>query len=59
MSPKEYLRELRLNMARDYLLMHKYQTLKATAAAVGYSKTDYFSKLYFERFGIRPSEHLS
>ncbi len=59
MTPGEYLREMRLSIARDYLLSHKYRTLKATADAVGYTKSDYFSKLYFERFGIRPGEYLT
>ncbi|MEY3368656.1 MAG: hypothetical protein RI973_1811 [Bacteroidota bacterium] len=59
LSPNLYLRELRLQTARDYLQQGKYRTVKETSIAVGFSKVAHFSRLYQERFGILPSAYFS
>ena len=59
LTPNLYLREIRLQKARDYLQQQRFATVKETAAAVGFSKTQYFSSLFQERFGVPPSHYLS
>ncbi|MCG8328207.1 MAG: response regulator, partial [Chitinophagales bacterium] len=59
LTPNKYIREMRLQLARDYLYVGKYHTVKEVAIAVGFSDTKYFSKLFQERFGILPSEQLN
>jgi signal transduction histidine kinase/DNA-binding response OmpR family regulator len=59
LSPNLYLRELRLQTARDYLQQGKYKTVKETSFAVGFSKVAHFSRLYQERFGVLPSAYFS
>jgi CheY-like chemotaxis protein len=59
LSPNLYLRELRLQAAQDYLLQGRYKTIKETSFAVGFINVNYFSNLFFERFGKMPSAYLS
>lgn len=57
-SPNLYLRQVKLDVAREYLVTKKYKTVSDVAAAVGFLRADYFSNLFEERFGKRPSELL-
>jgi YesN/AraC family two-component response regulator len=59
LTPNLYLREIRLQKARDYLQQQRFATVKETAAAVGFTKTQYFSSLFQERFGVPPSHYFS
>ena len=58
LPPLMYLRELRLQTARSFLLQQQYATVKQVAFAVGFIDTVYFSRLYQERFGTLPSLEL-
>jgi len=58
LTPRLYLREMRLQTAKDYLHAGKYSTVKEVSFAVGYMDTAYFSSLFRERFGVVPSEYL-
>jgi len=57
LSPNLYLREMRLQQAREYLLHGKYTTVKETSYAVGFRSTKYFSLQFHERFGRTPSDY--
>ncbi|MEY3368692.1 MAG: hypothetical protein RI973_1847 [Bacteroidota bacterium] len=58
LTPNLYLREIRLQTARDYLQQQRFATVKETCAAVGFTKTKYFSGLFQERFGAPPFHYL-
>ncbi len=59
MTPIEYLREMRLQMARDLLLSGQYLTIKEVCFKVGFHDAHYFSQRYLERFGKLPSAYLN
>jgi CheY-like chemotaxis protein/AraC-like DNA-binding protein len=58
MSPVKYIRELRLQMARELLEIKKYNSIQQICAATGFSTTHYFSKQFKARFGKTPSTYL-
>jgi len=53
-SPNLYLRDLRLDKAKELLYSGEFRTAKEVALRVGFIKVSYFSKLYEEREGKRP-----
>ena len=55
LSPHQYLQEMRLQTAREYLANGRFATIKETGFAVGFRDTEYFSELFSERFGTTPS----
>lgn len=55
MSPVAFIRQERLNRARDLILVHQYGTIAETAHAVGFSSTGHFAKMYREAFGEAPN----
>lgn len=57
-TPNEYLRECRLQKARKLLYSGQFETLKEVAQQIGYKRVDYFSNLFEDRFGIRPTTLL-
>ncbi len=58
LTPNLYLREMRLQTARDILQEGKYNSVKEAGYAVGFTTTKYFSSLFQNRFGVLPSEYL-
>lgn len=54
-TPNQYLQVARLVKARELLQARKGITIKEAALSVGYSRPDYFSKLFEGYFGIRPA----
>ncbi len=58
LTPNGYIREVRLYEAKSLLESGTFATVASLSAAVGFNDPDYFSRLYKERFGIRPSEGL-
>ena len=57
LTPHQYLVEVRLQKAREYLETRKYTYVKNVAYSVGFKDVDYFSKKYKARFGKLPSEY--
>jgi signal transduction histidine kinase/DNA-binding response OmpR family regulator len=57
LTPAAWLRELRLHQARQRLEAGGFGTVAAVADAVGFASAKYFSNLYAERFGRRPSDY--
>ncbi len=55
LSPRQYLQEMRLQIARDYLVDGRYVTVKEACYAVGFSDARHFSELFQHRFGVKPS----
>lgn len=58
MTPVAFIRQERLNRARDLILVRQYNTVAETAHAVGFSSTGHFAKLYREAFGETPNATL-
>lgn len=59
LTPNQYIREVRLQKARQLLEENAYSTVKEVCYAVGFRKTQYFSKLFLNRFGKIPSDYLN
>ncbi|MBO2012479.1 ATP-binding protein [Hymenobacter negativus] len=57
LTPAAWLRELRLNQARQMLETGNFRTVADVAAAVGFASAKYFSSVYVERFGRRPADY--
>ena len=58
LTPKEYIKEIRLFEARKLLESGQAQSVKATAYNVGFTDVQYFSSQFKERFGKVPSSYL-
>ena len=58
MTPNHYLRDMRLEAAKEMLTSGRYSTVKEVCFAVGFLDTRYFSRLFLERFGAHPSAYL-
>lgn len=59
MTPVKYQQEIRLQIAREHLELGKATSVKELAYTIGFQKVSYFSKLFLERFGKRPSDFLN
>lgn len=57
LTPAAWLRELRLHQARQLLEAGGFGSVAAVAEAVGFASAKYFSNVYAERFGRRPSDY--
>jgi AraC-like DNA-binding protein len=55
-TPHEHLIRLRLKKACD-MLIHTKLPVKEIASEVGYSTARYFSKAFYDRFGMTPTEY--
>ena len=58
LTPNNYFREIRLQVARELLESGKVRTVSEAAAAVGFDTAKYFSTIYAQRFGKRPIEYF-
>lgn len=58
-SPKRYIREVRLNKAKKMLEDQEYNSVKAVAYSVGFKSEKVFSRNFKARFGKCPSEYHS
>lgn len=57
-TPNQYLQVARLAKARELMQARRGITIKEAAMSVGYSRPDYFSKLFEDYFGVRPTAFL-
>lgn len=56
MPPLQFIREIRLQYARQLLITNPKLTLDELAESVGFRKTSWFVKLFENRFGVKPGE---
>jgi len=59
MTPAILIRDVKLQKARNYLEQRKFRSVSEVSYAVGFEKASHFTRLYFERFGKKPSEYLN
>jgi signal transduction histidine kinase/DNA-binding response OmpR family regulator/streptogramin lyase len=57
-SPHQFVQEIRLQAAREWLEIQKYSTVKEVCYAVGFQDVVYFSRLFLQRFGRYPVSYL-
>ena len=58
MTPGNYLKEVRLQKAKHLLERKAYSTVSEVSNHVGFSTTEYFSRIFKKRFGKLPTEYL-
>lgn len=58
LTPVAFIRQERLNRARDMILIRQFNTVAETAHAVGFSSTGHFAKLFRAAFGETPNAML-
>ena len=58
LSCLQFIREVRLQKAYRLLEGHQYKTIAEVAYAVGFENPSYFTRLFTERYGKKPSEML-
>ena len=58
LTPNQYFRCIKLDMARSFLETRRYQTVAEVAHQVGFSNVHYFSKLYLAQYGKKPIDYL-
>lgn len=56
LTPHKFMREIKLQTAREIIKEGKCRTITEVASSVGFERADYFSGLYHSRFGIYPKE---
>ncbi|WP_191908804.1 hybrid sensor histidine kinase/response regulator transcription factor [Larkinella humicola] len=57
-SPNQFMQEIRLQTAREWLENQQYSTVKEVCYAVGFQDVVYFSRLFLNRFGRYPATFL-
>lgn len=58
LTPGNYLKEIKLQKARQLLENKVYPTIAEVAYSVGFSTPEYFSKIFKNRFGKSPSDYF-
>ena len=53
-SPNLYIRDIRLKIAHEILIEGEVETVAEVSYKVGFSRSDYFSKLFERKYGYRP-----
>lgn len=53
-SPNKYIRELKMELAKEMIDSGKFNRVSLVAYKVGFQRVDYFSKLFEKHFGVRP-----
>lgn len=59
LSTQQYIQESKLHLARRYLEQKRFYTMAEVAHACGFKTPSYFSRVYLQRFGKRPSNYWS
>ncbi len=54
LTPNKYIREIKLQHARELLEIGRYKTVAEVAYHVSFENPEYFSKLFADRFGVKP-----
>jgi len=58
LTPNQYFRAIKLDVARQFLEQKKYETVAEIAHKIGFSNTHYFSQIYQKQYGKKPIDYL-
>ncbi|MFY0608044.1 MAG: response regulator [Cyclobacteriaceae bacterium] len=58
LSPANFIKEIRLQKAKELLMKNNYGRASDVAYAVGFQQPGYFSTVFKKRFGRSPSEYI-
>ncbi len=58
LSPANFVKEIRLQKAKDLLMKNSYSRASEIAYAVGFQQPGYFSTVFKKRFGRSPMEYM-
>lgn len=58
LTPNKYIRQIKLQNAREILEKGEVQTVSEVCYAVGFDTPKYFSKIYEQQFGKRPLSYI-
>lgn len=58
LTPLKFIKEIRLQKAREYLENKSFKTVKEVAYACGFGSAQHFTKNYLAHFGKKPSTYL-
>ncbi|SDS33006.1 AraC-type DNA-binding protein [Polaribacter sp. KT25b] len=58
LTPNKYITEIKLNEAFRLIEEKEVETVKELSIKVGYTTPDYFSKLFKNKFGKKPSDYF-
>lgn len=58
MTPAAFIRQTRLNLARDLIVLRHHESVAEVAYTVGFSSMSHFAKLYRAEFNEKPSETI-
>ncbi len=53
-TPKQYLNELRLQMAHQLIVQKKHSNVQKVCHKVGFENRDHFSRIFKKQFGYSP-----
>lgn len=56
LTPNNYIRILKLHKAKQHLEEHTFRTIAEVSYAVGFNDAHYFSKIFYNQYGIKPKE---
>ena len=59
MSPNLYIRTVKLNFAKHLIETNEYIRVSDVAYQTGFRRIDYFSRLFSEKFGMRPKNMIA
>jgi len=59
MTPNKYITEIRLQEAYRLIQSEEINSVKQLSKRIGFSTTDYFSRLFKNRFGVNPSDFIN
>jgi len=56
LTPNNYIRILKLHKAKQHLEEFTFRTIAEVSYAVGFNDAHYFSKIFFDQYGIKPKD---
>jgi len=56
LTPNNYIRILKLHKAKQHLEEYSFRTIAEVSYAVGFNDAHYFSKIFYNQYGIKPRE---
>lgn len=57
MRPFEYINNLRIQYAKEYLIVYPRKSIKAISVACGFQSESYFSRIFKSKTGVTPGEY--